>query len=263
MRRALVIALVSVASCRRQHYAASSVPELGYPQCEGRIPEPGPVLAEGDLRAGPFSVEHSARETFTIRRNGCLVVADGRQEWPLQIADTQVVYDARTLLPLRAWRRLTIPGVQDSDGRADIRRYEFRTHPTTVKIHAHGESVRFEELRGPTPRVVIAPGRALITMWLQRARLSVGALERQPAIDLREPLERLEDATLRRDPDLYQPWLGRTVRVYTVYGRDTVFADERDVVIGDLAGLRPDALLPQPGPYRMPVYGEPDPVHTP
>ncbi len=33
--------------------------------------------------------------------------------------------------------------------------------------------------------------------------------------------------------------MGRTVRVYTFFGKETVFADDNDVVIGDLAGMRP------------------------
>jgi hypothetical protein len=62
---------------------------------------------------------------------------------------------------------------------------------------------------------------------------------------------------------MFLPWLGRTVRVYTVYGRETVFADETDAVIGDLAGLRPHELAGTPVPTPMPMYGTPDPVHTP
>lgn len=254
---------LALAACRHQHYAVDSVPDLGYPRCGDRVPDPGPVVASGELRAGPFSVERAARESFTIRQSDCLVVADGRQEWALQAADTQVVYDARTLLPLRAWRRLTIPGVPNPDGRADIRRYEFRTPRPTLKIREPGGRVRYEELHGTTPTVVLAPGRGLLTMWLQRARLAVGGRDREPVIDIREPLERLDQTTLRRSPDLFQPWLGRTVRVYTFNGRETVFADDRDVVIADLAGLRPEASLPQPGPPRVPMYGTPDPVHTP
>jgi len=53
------------------------------------------------------------------------------------------------------------------------------------------------------------------------------------------------------------------VRVYTFFGQDTVFADENDVVIGDLAGMRPDESLTTPEPSPLPTYGGADPVHTP
>jgi hypothetical protein len=53
------------------------------------------------------------------------------------------------------------------------------------------------------------------------------------------------------------------VRVYTIYGRESVFADESDAVLGDLAGLRPHEFAGTPEPPPMPMYGTPDPVHTP
>ena len=53
------------------------------------------------------------------------------------------------------------------------------------------------------------------------------------------------------------------MRVYTFFGRETVFADEHDVVIGDLAGMRPSDSLTTPEPDALPEYGGPDPVHTP
>jgi len=86
---------------------------------------------------------------------------------------------------------------------------------------------------------------------------------REHVLDMRELLETLRPVTLRRDPDLYVAALGRTVRVYTVYGRESVFADESDTVIGDLAGMLPADRVTTPAPLPMPRYGEPDPVHTP
>jgi hypothetical protein len=86
---------------------------------------------------------------------------------------------------------------------------------------------------------------------------------RELVLDFREMVERLEEATLTRDDDRFEPSLGKTVRVYVFYGREAVFADENDVVIGDLAGLRPSETLTTPEPESMPRYGDPDPVHTP
>ncbi len=80
---------------------------------------------------------------------------------------------------------------------------------------------------------------------------------------MREMLEKLAPVTLRRDQDLFVAAIGRTVRVYTVFGRETVFADEHDTVIGDLGGMLPSELVRSPAPPPMPMYGAPDPVHTP
>ena len=58
------------------------------------------------------------------------------------------------------------------------------------------------------------------------------------------------------------PELG-PVRVYTFYGRETIFVDQHDVVVGDLAGLRSDASLKTAPPVALPQYGPLDPVGTP
>ena len=62
--------------------------------------------------------------------------------------------------------------------------------------------------------------------------------------------------------DMNHPQLG-PVNVYTFYGRETVFTDAEGVVVGDLAGLRPDALLTTPAPTPIPLFAPLDPVHTP
>jgi hypothetical protein len=110
---------------------------------------------------------------------------------------------------------------------------------------------------------VVGPGRGVITAWLQRAKLSVGGKTKELVLDFRDMIESLEVGTLARNPDLYEPSLGKTVRAYTFFGKETVFADENDVVIGDLAGMRPSDSLKTPDLPALPVYGAPDPVHTP
>jgi hypothetical protein len=65
-----------------------------------------------------------------------------------------------------------------------------------------------------------------------------------------------------REPDMKHAELGK-VRVYTFFGRETVFADEHDTVIGDLMGMRPHALLHTPEPLAIPTFGAIDPEHTP
>ena len=107
------------------------------------------------------------------------------------------------------------------------------------------------------------PGRGLITAWIRRAHLPVGGRVREVVLDIRESLEVVRQVTLRREPDQYVAEYGRALRVYTVYGRESVFADEHDTVVGDLAGLRADAVLRTPAPPALPLYGAPDPVNTP
>ena len=41
-------------------------------------------------------------------------------------ADVEVLYD-KDLMPLRIWKRMTLPGLPDAGEKADIRRYELRT----------------------------------------------------------------------------------------------------------------------------------------
>lgn len=257
---ALVAALLSPA-CRRKHLPVSSVPQLPYPQC-GAAPLPaGEVIAEGHLRSGPFSVEQLVNERFSLRQRDCLYTVTVRQEWPRGIADVEVVYD-RAWQPLRAWRRLTVPGAPRPDGMADIRRYELRT-PTITVTRLHNGARSYEVLRGDRPTVVLGPGRGLITAWIRRAHLGVGDRVREVALDIRGALETVRPVVLRREPDQYMAEYGRTLRVYTVYGRESVFADEHDVVVGDVAGLRQDAVLRTPAPPALPLYGAPDPVNTP
>jgi hypothetical protein len=117
--------------------------------------------------------------------------------------------------------------------------------------------------QGAPLEAVIGPGRGIITAWLKRARLPVGAKVKQLVLDFRSMYENLELATLERRPDQFEPAYGKDVRVYTFFGRETVFADENDVVIGDLAGMRPSALLDTPEPPPLPTFGGADPVGTP
>ncbi len=261
--RALLVALALAAvACKRKHVPVASVPELPYPSCGGAALPAGELVAEGSLRAGPDHNEPSVVERFEMRRRDCLYVLTARQEWARMSSDVEVVYD-RDLVPLRAWKRMTIPGVSRADGNADIRRYELRTPEVTITRRVAGGARTYEVLRGERPTVIIGPGRGTLTPWLRRARLAVGGAVREQALDMRELLETLRPVTLRRDPDLYVPALGRTVRVYTVYGRESVYADEHDTVLGDLAGMLPSDRVHTPAPRPMPMYGAPDPLHTP
>jgi hypothetical protein len=259
---ALALAAVFALGCRRKHVPVASVTELPYPTCGGAPLPAGPVVAAGQLRAGPNAVEQTVVERFELRDRGCAFVLTARQEWPLNVSDVEVVYD-RSFLPLRAWKRMTLPGVARADGQADIRRYELRTPVVSIARRVASGPRTYELLRGPAPTVVIGPGRGILTAWLRRARLAVGGAVREYALDMREMLEVIRPVTLRREADQYVPALGRVVRVYTVYGRECVYADETDAVLADLAGMLPADRVSGPPPAAMPRYGEPDPVHTP
>ena len=282
-RRGFGVAVVaaSLASCKRHHVPVDVVPELGYPACDAGVTatgpadaganEPGTIEAEGRLRAGPLSAEKNVVEAYTLRRTACGHVFVSRQEWPLAIADVEVHYDA-TFTPVWAWKRMTLPGSKRADGSASVRRYELRTGEVFIKRRDEGGAMTLEKLLpggrmpvpdGATVGAVVAPGRGVITAWLRREHLPVGAKTRELVLDFRDMVESLEEGTLERTEDLYEPSLGKKVRVYTFFGKETVFADETDAVIGDLAGMRPSASLSTPEPEPLPTYGGPDPVHTP
>jgi hypothetical protein len=269
---AAVLACVWCAGCKRKHVPVDHIPELGYPTCgdEGRDGA-GTVVARGHLRAGPGSQEKSVVERFELRKTACGYTLRSRQEWPLAISDIEVRYDPG-LLPVWAWKRMTIAGSRRADGNADIRRYELRTGDVFIKRRDAQGVVTLERLlpggrmtvpEGAKVAALIGPGRGVITPWLKRVKLPVGAKVHEVVLDFREMFENVEVAALERQPDQFEPSLGRSVRVYTFFGRETVFADGDDVVIGDLAGMRPSDSLSTPEPEALPMYGDPDPAHTP
>jgi len=253
----------SLAGCKRferKHVPVDKVEELGYPTCAGQVPGPGQLLASGHVRSGPNHADKQINERFSIRKRDCLIAMEVRQEWPLGTSDVEVLYD-QDLFPLRIWKRMTLPGIERAAERADIRRYELRTDPVTVKLRGMAGRISFEQLKGGKPRAVIGPGRGLISMWIKRARLQVGQRVRELVIDVRG-LEKIEPVTLQREVDMNHPELG-AVRVYTFFGRETIFVDQNDMVVGDLAGLRSDRVLKTPPPVALPLYGPLDPVGTP
>jgi hypothetical protein len=267
----VAVVVVALAGCRRKHVPVEAVPELGYPSCGDGGIDQGEVVARGHLRSGPLSVERNVVERFELQRTPCGYTFRSRQEWPLTIADVEVRYDER-LTPLWAWKRMTIAGSTREDGNADIRRYELRTGDVFIKHRSADGRLTLEKLlpggraripEGATLGAVVGPGRGVITAWLQHARLPVGAKTHELVLDFRDMVESLEEATLERHEDRFEGSLGRTVRVYTFFGRETVFADEHDVVLGDLAGLRPSETLTTPEPEPLPTYGGADPVTTP
>ncbi|MGE0785912.1 MAG: hypothetical protein AB7S26_09510 [Sandaracinaceae bacterium] len=181
-----------------------------------------------------------------------------RQAWSLGTTDYDAVYDADGA-PLRVWRRTTMPDASGPIGHVDVRIYDLASEGG-VRVARRGPTGAREGvlIRGARPRVVIAPGRGGLTPWIQRAHLAVGERVRELALDVREPLELLREVTLIREEDRDMEDLGR-VRVYTIYGREPVFTDDDDVVVGDMLGMRTAEVVEGPVPDPMPDRGPFDP----
>jgi hypothetical protein len=274
-RRALLAtfaASLALGGCKRKHVPVDAVPELGYPSCtDAGADDPGVVVARGHLRSGPVSNDQSIVERFELRRTACGYTFRNRQEWPADTTDVEVRYDAN-LTPLWAWKRMTLAASPRPDGDPDVRRYELRTGDVFIKRRDAQGAITLEHLLpggrmtvpvGARVGAVIAPGRGILTVWLKRAKLKVGDKTDDLVLDVRSPIEALEIAALERDADRFEPSLGKNVRVYTFFGQETVFADEQDVIVGDLAGIRPSDSLSTPEPAPLPTFGGADPVHTP
>jgi len=217
------------------------------------------------------SADKNVVERFELRKTPCGYTFTSRQEWPLAIADIEVHYDAG-FAPIWAWKRLTLAASKRADGNADIRRYELRTGDVFIKRRDATGAITLQQLlpggrmtapQGGRVGAVITPGRGGITPWLRRARLPVGGKTQDLVLDFRDMVESMEVGTLERHEDQLQADMGRTVRVYTFFGKETVFADDTDTVIGDLAGMRPSDTVPFPPPPPLPTFEAPDPAHTP
>ena len=258
LQLSLALALVACIAPTRERDDAMQFP--AYPVCPGD-PVDGEILGEGALRAGPVMREESARESFRIVRRGCQVVFMGSQDWSLGATDLEVVYDA-TLNPLRAWKRATSPGPLEAARRTDIRAYDFSTDHVLLRRRSSLGEFESWRFRAATPHVVIGPGRGLLSMWLRRAHLPIGGRVRESVLDIRETVEIVRDVTLMRLEDRDDPEMGH-VRVYTIYGREPIFADENDVLVGDMMGMRPARLITTPMPPRIEREGEGDPRGTP
>jgi hypothetical protein len=177
------------------------------------------------------------------------------------------------MTPIWAWKRMTLAASKRDDGDADFRRYELRTGEVFIKRRRDAMGELFFERLTPGGRMkvapgmrvgaVLAPGRGAVTAWIKRAKLAVGGKVYDLVLDMRPMVEKLELGALERNPDQVEPSLGGKVRVYTFFGQETVFANDDDVVIGDLAGMRPSASLPTPEPESLPTFGGLDPAHTP
>ena len=263
----MLMFLLGCESCLARHEEAS-VETHAYPTCDGQPLPEGEVLAEGVLRTGPtYSQGTPVVERYSLRRRGCVYAITIRQEWARQVTDVEALFDEQWR-PIRAWKRMGIPGVPEPEQYEDIRLYELRNEPATMtERNADTADVNggviHRSFRGGQPTALVGPGRFLLTAWIRAADLEVGETDRGKALDFRELFEKVDDVALRRDADRFEETLGRNVRVYTFFGRESVFTDDDNLVIGDLAGLRRDEDLEGAAPEPLPSASPPDPVGTP
>ena len=103
-----------------------------------------------------------------------------RQTWPISTAEVDIVYDPEGL-PIRVWRRTTMPDAHSSVGHLDLRVYDLSSG-ASVRMARRGPNGEREgvAIAGPRPRVIIAPGRGALSAWFQSADLEVGARVREP-----------------------------------------------------------------------------------
>ena len=234
-----VLTACALVACQPKHIEVGEEPELDYPTCTSLDQDgsaPSGTLTVGALQGTEGMIERGLVERYEIRKMSCGFRFRSAQRWGGGHTEVEMIYDPNWK-PLRAWRRMSAPGPRNTE-RLDVRRYELRTpEPRIRKVTTDGV-LGFEHLRGKFPQVFVAPSRASIVVWVRKARLEAGQKERVPALDFREPLEKMRDVTLKREADRYQPEFGRNVRVYTLYGREAYFFDEENNLLGDLAGVR-------------------------
>jgi hypothetical protein len=258
----VLAAALLLAACERwlPSKRVGGIKELPYPTCPGAAPTEPELLHKGHLRSGPFMRDPNVVERYEVWKRDCHVVATVRQEWPLGTADVEVVFSA-ALEPLRVWKRMTNPARKDPAAFAEITRFDLRLLPVTMKRRTESGGIDLREIKGEKPSVVFGPGRGLLSLWIQKAHLGVDGKTRAEMLDFRGT-PKIGTEVLRRAPDQTVDGLG-LVHVYTVFGREAVFTDPDGWVIGDLQGLRPDAVLTNPAPPAIPVFGAVDPRGTP
>lgn len=252
------VGLSACSSCEATRHELESVPEIPRP-----VRGEGELEHEGVLRSGRDMRDQDVVERFEVRAAGGYRVVRTRQEWPLGTADVEVIFEPGGA-PVRVWRRTTIPDASGPLGHLDVRIYDLASSDEGVLIARRGPTGERTGtlLRGPRPTAVITAGRGSLTAWIQRAALEVGEQSREPVLDVREPLALIREVTLKREADRDMDDLGR-VRVYTIYGREPFFANDDDVVVGDMFGLRDASTISSPLPDPMPDPGPFDALGLP
>lgn len=203
------------------------------PACDGQALGEGEVIAEGTLQNGPTMLE-DVTEHFVIRNHGCVNSIEVEQTWARQVTQVRALFDD-SWNPI--WMHKVMWAPADEAATRNERIYEFRNEPATMTETAADGEVTHRYFRGGQPTRIVGPGRALFAAWVFADPIDVGETRRFTTLDTRELFESVDEVAMRRDPDL-EPTVGDPSRVYTFFGRESVFTDEHGVVIGDLAGLR-------------------------
>ena len=245
----------------------SEVERHPYPGCTS-LAEHDEVVRGYTLVPGASARDRSSWETYRVIDRRCGDEAEPRfhlvrthQEWARQVTDVEVVFDA-DWHALFAFKRMAVPNVDNAEETISTRSYELRNDPPTMSERgADGVVVhRRFRTRGAPLAAVVGPGRGIFSAWIvQHPELAVGDVIRGDVLDFRELLERVDEVALRRDPARDEAGLGGEVRVYTLFGRESVFTDEEGFVIGDLAGLRPLAPGQRPPARLLPELPPLDP----
>jgi hypothetical protein len=191
------------------------------------------LLVARELASGPTMLEKTVVERYSIARHGDCYVGRVHLSWKLGETALEVVWD-RDLQPIAAYKRMGYPG--------DARLFEERgyrvSESESVMVRAAPDGVERFRLRGERPTVVVPTGRGLFSVAFMRAlELSVAESKKETALDLRRLVERIEPASVRRDPGRASVGAGEPPSTFTFMGRDTIFVDEDGFVIGDMAGL--------------------------
>ncbi len=246
-----------------QHVEATQIPELGYPRCDIASDEnPTKRVYEGLLQSGASMTQQHIVEHYKVWRNRCFTRIELTQSWPLNVTYVEAFFDPQGR-PLWVWKQQSIPGVDEARAKPDIRRYDLRTQPITLKHRDTRGKLHRKRIRGPKPKALIGPGRGLLSAWIQQAQLEVGDKKRVPVLDVRG-LELIKKVTLKREPNRRLDQHPKPLRVYTIYGREAVFTNANNWVIGDLQGLRPAALSQRDALLKtLPQQPKSDPKQTP
>jgi hypothetical protein len=252
------VALTLATACiQMPRERVETLADRGYPTCAEGAPPAQVDPVDRELRAGPVMTEQSVVETFSLRAAGCHVVYTGHEEWAMGATDLEIVYDADRR-PLRAYRRATAPGPHEPAARTDVRVFDLRGPHVELVRRAPLAEIERLVFRAASPGVIIATGRGALTPWIQRSHLGVGERVRESALDIRERIEIVRDVTLRREADREDGRIGH-VRVYTIYGREPIYTDDQDVIIGDMMGLLPSSLVDRPRDPIVLTDGPPNP----
>lgn len=257
----LVLAFLAGACSFLSKEEVDSVPTQEYPAwASALLADDTSIVARATLRGRQGAIESSTVEQMVLREGPQGSVARVRVDRPLQRITYDAVYDAAGK-PLRFWRRVSVPGVLPA--RIDVRLFELRTQPIAIS-HRDPDGARdFAQMRrNESPIALIGEAFSLLTPWIRHANLAVGGVVRGRSLDT-DKGGVMRNAALRRSEDMNMPEHGGRVRVYRVYGRDVVFANDQNIVVGSLSGF---VSIDPNGPAMPPQASEDervDPTRTP